>query len=108
MKTKIKRSTLKKFYSGVNDDPNQMGTTGLIAWVLQGLPSKHHPRNRWDRFHVAVGVIRKRNLDVSLFVDAIISTAYYYGIHLKRFYQATRSMGVTARLRPEFYQWGKQ
>jgi hypothetical protein len=101
----LNKSRLAQQCSGV-DDPSLMGTTGLVAWVLHGLPGLKHPRNRWERFLVAAQIIRGRKMSLDLFVDAIISTAHHgYGINLRRFYQATRPLVTTARLRPECYQW---
>lgn len=101
----IQKERLRDQFTGV-DDPNQMGTTGLVAWVLHGLADRGRPRNRWERFLAAKKVIKARGLSVRLFVDAIISTAYYYGISMKRFHMATVARGINrAGLQSRFYPW---
>lgn len=99
------KAMLRSQCSGV-DSPEQMGTTGLVAWVLHGLPDKNKSRNRWERFLVAKRIIKARGMKVTLFVDAIISTALYYGINLKRFHQATVARKINkASLPSKYYPW---
>lgn len=52
-------------------DPGDMGTTGLVAWVLAsgGL------RGGYNRLQRAAAVIRRRGLSVERFCDALMAEA---------------------------------
>lgn len=79
--------TLVKQYQGV-DGLSEMGTTGLIAWVLAG-DSGH----RWTRYEAASRVIRSRKQSQKLFARGIISTGTQHKIDLKRFQAAMARRG---------------
>lgn len=89
MKTGSK-AKLQAQFNGVSS-PSEMGTTGLIAWVLAG-----EQFNRWDRYKVAKKVIKSRCNSgwdmcklIALFDRAILAAAEQHGINMERFKRAT-------------------
>lgn len=89
MKTGSK-AKLQAQFNGVSS-PSEMGTTGLIAWVLAG-----EQFNRWDRYKVAKKVIKSRCNSgwdmcklIALFDRAILAAAEQHGINMERFKCAT-------------------
>jgi hypothetical protein len=72
-------SFLQSQFAGANS-PSEMGTTGLVAWVLAG-----NEFNRWERYRKALRVIRSRGLSQRLFSFAILQTGRQNKIALKRY-----------------------
>jgi len=85
----LNKSELAEYCAGVTD-PEQMGTTGLVAYMLVGVPPVRI--DRWARFNRAAKIIKARGLDVGLFCKAILATGKLYGINLSRFDRATAKM----------------
>ena len=60
---------LKQDFAGVTD-PAEMGTTGLIAWVIAG-PGDY--LRSWQRSQRAAAVICRRGLPLDRFADAVLA-----------------------------------
>lgn len=82
----LNKAELAQQCAGVTD-PEQMGTSGLVAYMLVGVP--FGKLDRWERFNRAAKIIRSRGQDVGLFCKAILATGQLYGINLSRFDRAT-------------------
>lgn len=91
MKTKLNKANLPLQYAGVDGDLSQMGTTGLIAWMLSG---KDSGKNRWQRYQAVRRVVLKRygsRRALAAFCKGIVSTAALYRINTNRFVQAVQA-----------------
>lgn len=71
---------------------DEMGTTGLVAWVLTGNGSPC--LNRWERWNMALRIIKTRVLSPTLFAASIIAAGKRHNINLNRFRSAVAKQGV--------------
>jgi hypothetical protein len=63
---------LERQFEGVTD-PAQMGTTGLVAWVLVGPGGS---RQGWNRARRALTILKRRGLGVEGFKRAVLAASY--------------------------------
>lgn len=92
----LNKQTLDRQFEGVYS-PEEMGTTGLVAWVLHERPSQQSPRNRWERLQRALRIIKGRGLDPERFCTAVMSTGDMYDINLFRMFKALERRGLAHR-----------
>lgn len=65
--------------------PEDMGTSGLISYVLIGIGNG---KNRWARVKHAHKIVKARGLDTVLLFNGVYATAKMYGINTDRMQSA--------------------
>lgn len=75
MTTIRKRYEIEQRFRGMTN-PEDMGTSGLIAWVIAGGTWA----KSWNRYRKARAIITARGLDFSRFRDQVIKEARSYNI----------------------------